>query len=111
MTSPKLRLSSQRCFSREMFPKVLPLGFELIKTCPGFNNFQKCFKNTKYNGEYDPQSQARVAQWIRGWVPIPRVAYRSGFDTKGSLRKLPAIRISELFLDALIFYKLLHIYL
>ena len=39
-------------------------------------------KYTKYNGEYDPQSQATVAQWIRGWVPIPRVAYRCGFDKR-----------------------------
>ena len=37
-------------------------------------------KYTKYNSEYGIESQATVAQWIRGWVPIPRVAYRSGFQ-------------------------------
>ena len=45
---------------------------------PGFNNFRKCFKYTKYNGEYNSHSQATVAQGIRGFASIPRVTYRWG---------------------------------
>ena len=45
---------------------------------PGFSNFLKCFKYTKYNGEYVSHSQLRVAQWLRGSLAKPRVTYRSG---------------------------------
>ena len=60
-------------------PQGLPLGFELTKPVgiskPGFNNFLKCFKYTKYNGEYRSHSQATVAQSIRGSLTKPRVSY------------------------------------
>ena len=45
---------------------------------PGFNNFQKCDKCTKYNGEYKSLSQATVVQWIRRAIAKPRVTYRCG---------------------------------
>ena len=37
-------------------------------------------KYTKYNGQYERQSQARIAQLVRASLPIRRVACLGGFQ-------------------------------